>query len=392
VRIDPESSDTRKVKAYVKQHPDEFKPLLKRLKSDQFQAEIKRINHVAQKDSNGRRLGLEVYLLLNLTTHTKRPFLKFWSLSGQPYYVDFLETSRQGMMKQVKKLRLNAEADAKYIYAKIADRTAFFQQQRRRQQLQEAKYLRARPVPPSYTPAPVSRPPQARLVPPKPANVSKPRPPQARPVTPGLAPVPISRPNTPLYFAYGSNLHPLQFKERCPNAKAVLPASLEGYKVVYVGSSPINWKGAVANIKHTGNSNDIVKGFTFRLTKEDQYTLDGKEGLRLQSPKYKRSYFNIASQDRRTGELHLKPTTQTPGNGQTPQIFTYTRAIPNEMEKEPSKSYVEVIVEGLKSWSKQWSEKYPQLGWGNYIQKMSQVETNGQIVPKAEKLLGRLPL
>jgi len=361
VRIDPDSPDARKVKAYVRQHPEEFKPLLKRLKLDQFQAEVKRINRVAQKDSTGRRLGLEVRLVRDAITRHKRPVLEFLSLAGHAYDMDFLDASRRQLMKQLKEVRSDAELDAKYIYVKTADRNEFFEEQRRRQQLHEGKYLLTRPVPPRPVPVPMHHP----LL--------------TRPVPLRHTAVPISRPKKPLYLAYGSNLNWNQLKARCPDAVPIRPATLKGWRVVYVGHS-YNWNGAVASLKHTNNPNDVVKGVLFKLSESDKANLDRFEGLG-------RAYRHKEGLKDENGEFRIRALAQTTTNGKKVPIFTYDRVALGEPEIKPSATYLKVIVEGLKYWS----EKYPQFGWANYIQKMSQVNTNGQIVPEIERrLLSRI--
>lgn len=325
----PPDASARKVETYIRQHPQKFSPLITFIQSDEFKAqfkkEIRRINHVAQEDSAGRRLGLEVGLLKDPVSRHKKPVLQFWSLAGHSYGVNFLKMPRTEIMRQLRAVRVNAEKDAGYIYAKTAH---------------PHPHISLRPE---------------RI---SPQQVS------------------AHRPKGPLYFAYGSNLNPVQFKERCPDAVPKAPAELKGWRVVYVGHSG-NWQGAVANIKHTGNPNDSVKGYLFRLSKSDKANLDRKEGL---GRAYKHSYFGVASRNE-YGEVRLRPPSSMPQNGKTPPIFTYTRVVCNEPERLPSQTYNNVIIHGAKYWK---------LGQAYIRNTLESVVTNGQRVPRLEKLLLRV--
>jgi hypothetical protein len=73
-----------------------------------------------------------------------------------------------------------------------------------------------------------------------------------------------------LYFAYGSNMHCSAMKRRCPGARAVGPAALNGYRF-FVGLD--GW-GSVAP-----SAGDTVHGILWRLTPRDIAALHAYELL-----------------------------------------------------------------------------------------------------------------
>jgi len=73
-----------------------------------------------------------------------------------------------------------------------------------------------------------------------------------------------------LYFAYGSNMNRAAMTRRCPNARAIGPATLEGYRF-FVGLE--GW-GSVAP-----SAGDVVHGVLWRLTPRDIAALHAYELL-----------------------------------------------------------------------------------------------------------------
>lgn len=71
-----------------------------------------------------------------------------------------------------------------------------------------------------------------------------------------------------LYFAYGSNLNIRQMRLRCPTAKPLAHATLEGWKLTFRG---------VADIVK-GDVDDIVYGAVFHIEHKDEHALDVYEG------------------------------------------------------------------------------------------------------------------
>lgn len=73
-----------------------------------------------------------------------------------------------------------------------------------------------------------------------------------------------------LYFAYGSNMDESQMAQRCPSAKLVGRARLNGYKFV------INNRGVASIIKSDGK---YVDGILWSVFPDDEKALDRYEGL-----------------------------------------------------------------------------------------------------------------
>jgi len=78
-----------------------------------------------------------------------------------------------------------------------------------------------------------------------------------------------------VYFAYGSNLHAPQMRERCPHSEVLRPAVLQGYRLTFAGFSR-NWGGGAATIVPApGNS---VHGLLYHMTDTDLHSLNRFEG------------------------------------------------------------------------------------------------------------------
>jgi len=79
----------------------------------------------------------------------------------------------------------------------------------------------------------------------------------------------------PLYFAYGSNLNPVQMAARCPGHLVLGRASLPGYSLRFRGYGR-DWAGAVGTVEPAPGQ--VVHGVLFELTPEHYATLDEYEG------------------------------------------------------------------------------------------------------------------
>ena len=82
-------------------------------------------------------------------------------------------------------------------------------------------------------------------------------------------------PVTHLYFAYGSNLDGAQMRRRCPSARLVGAAVLDGYRLGFAGQSAA-WGGAVATVVRDRHGR--VPGLVWALSAEDLAHLDRCEG------------------------------------------------------------------------------------------------------------------
>lgn len=78
-----------------------------------------------------------------------------------------------------------------------------------------------------------------------------------------------------LVFSFGSNLHDGQLRDRCPDAIAVGPATVQGYRLAFVAHSA-RWGGAVATLRRAPGC--ATPGELVLLTDADLARLDGYEG------------------------------------------------------------------------------------------------------------------
>ncbi|MGZ4104360.1 MAG: gamma-glutamylcyclotransferase family protein [Actinomycetota bacterium] len=78
------------------------------------------------------------------------------------------------------------------------------------------------------------------------------------------------------YFAYGSNMDPLQMERRCPGARAIGPARLDDHRLAFVWDSP-GWGGGVATVEPA--IGEHVWGVLWDLTDEHVRALDEYEGV-----------------------------------------------------------------------------------------------------------------
>lgn len=76
-----------------------------------------------------------------------------------------------------------------------------------------------------------------------------------------------------LYLAYGSNMNLEQMARRCPTARVLGPAELEGFKLTFRGPNG----GAVANIEP--DPEDTVPVLLWEIQRADEMALDRYEGF-----------------------------------------------------------------------------------------------------------------
>ncbi len=127
----------------------------------------------------------------------------------------------------------------------------------------------------------------------------------------------------PIYFAFGSNLHPPQMAERCPGSRVLHPGVLKGYRLAFSGYST-RWEGGVATVVAEPSSE--VQGVLYDLTEEDQRNLDRFEGF---PTVYDRLQVRVEGRD---GNLHSamtyqKLTSQNQSTGTTPPSLRYFHQI-----------------------------------------------------------------
>ena len=128
------------------------------------------------------------------------------------------------------------------------------------------------------------------------------------------------------YFAYGSNLNKKLMLERCPDSKPKFTASLNNYKLVFVGWSR-QWRGGVASIRPFGG--EKVLGAIYEVSDRDLRRLDSYEG-------YPRSCNRLS-------------VTVFDEGGEPIKAITYVKSGQSE-EAQPSKEYLALIQQGYRDW------------------------------------------
>ena len=92
-------------------------------------------------------------------------------------------------------------------------------------------------------------------------------------------------PTLQLYFAYGSNMDPLQFFDRCKHSRYATTAVLRDYKFIITTT-----RGYASIIQCHGSQ---VEGVLYGLTEEDEDALDGNEGVNLVPARYTKEYLDV---------------------------------------------------------------------------------------------------
>ncbi len=127
-----------------------------------------------------------------------------------------------------------------------------------------------------------------------------------------------------LYFAYGSNINLQQMAVRCPDAKVVEPAVLEGYELLFRGNGS---SFGVATI--SPKEGCLVRGLLWKITPYCELSLDIYEG-------YPRLY------EKQEVALHTK-------SGKQVQAMVYVMTHEKErLPTMPTRSYYTGIQEGFR--------------------------------------------
>lgn len=141
-----------------------------------------------------------------------------------------------------------------------------------------------------------------------------------------------------LYFAYGSNLYPKEMhsKRKCPNAKGIAIAYLEGYTLIFPRKS-VKWEGGVASIGEKIGAR--VWGVIYEITDEKEISqldkAEGYHGLENKNNAYNRVDIIVVKKD------DLKVS-----------VEIYIAASNKEENSSllPSKEYLGTIIKGAKHW------------------------------------------
>lgn len=138
-----------------------------------------------------------------------------------------------------------------------------------------------------------------------------------------------------LYFAYASNLDPVQMRQRCPQHRVVGLAVLADHRLVFPRFSA-DWQGGVAGVALAHG--EKVWGVVYELTESDLSALDRYEGWK--APGDQHNHY-----DRETVTLELV----RPDDGSVPRrlrALTYVARPSNP--SPPSRRYLQAILRGAR--------------------------------------------
>ena len=153
-----------------------------------------------------------------------------------------------------------------------------------------------------------------------------------------------------LYFAYGSNMHLAQMKERCPSAKFVCRAKLPSHRLVFTLKS-VNRGCGVADV--LPDETKDVWGVVYELPATELKYLDKDESFRPERADDQNEY---------TRENHY---VWREGDAKHPLLVSLYRGHPQPDPPLPSCDYKELIVEGARHW------QLPP----DYIQELESIQT-----------------
>jgi gamma-glutamylcyclotransferase (GGCT)/AIG2-like uncharacterized protein YtfP len=138
-----------------------------------------------------------------------------------------------------------------------------------------------------------------------------------------------------LYFAYGSNLDPVQMRERCPGHTVVGLAVLHDHRIAFPLYSN-DWESGVAGLVHAHGQK--VWGVLYDLTESDLASLDRYEGW--QGPDSQHNLY-----DRETVTVELV----RPDDGSVPRRVRATTYYPRLLNPSPpSRRYLDAILRGAR--------------------------------------------
>lgn len=129
------------------------------------------------------------------------------------------------------------------------------------------------------------------------------------------------------YFAYGSNLEPVQMRRRCPSSRVVGVATLPGHRLVFPLRSDGDWNGGVAGIAPGTGPDAQVHGVVYAIDDADLAALDGYEAVA--EGMYRRARVELEMED-----------------GAATAAWTYYATPDPAGPTPPSKKYLNAIVTG----------------------------------------------
>jgi gamma-glutamylcyclotransferase (GGCT)/AIG2-like uncharacterized protein YtfP len=153
-----------------------------------------------------------------------------------------------------------------------------------------------------------------------------------------------------LYFAYGSNLHAAQMKERCPSAKFVCRAKLPSHRLAFTRKSVSRGCG-VADVLR--DETKEVWGVVYELPENELENLDKDEDFSPGRPDNQNQYTRESCHVWREGDA------------KRPLLVSIYRGHPQPNPPLPNCDYKSLIVEGARHW---------QLP-ADYIQELESIQT-----------------
>ena len=153
-----------------------------------------------------------------------------------------------------------------------------------------------------------------------------------------------------LYFAYGSNMHARQMKERCPSAEFVCRAKLPSHRLAFTRMSVRRGCGVAGILRDETND---VWGVVYELRESELKSLDKDEEFRPGRPDDQNDY------------TRENCYVWHEGDAKRPLIVAIYRGHPQPNPPLPDCHYKNLIVEGAKQW---------QLP-ADYIQELESIQT-----------------
>jgi gamma-glutamylcyclotransferase (GGCT)/AIG2-like uncharacterized protein YtfP len=139
-----------------------------------------------------------------------------------------------------------------------------------------------------------------------------------------------------LYFAYGSNMHPAQMKQRCPSAKFVCRAKLPSHRLAFTLKSAERDCG-VADVLR--DETKAVWGVAYELPEDELKDLDTDESFRPDRPDFQNKYTRE--------NYYVWPE----GDAERALLVWLYRGHPQLDPPLPSYDYKRLIVEGARHWN-----------------------------------------
>src|SRR5689334_11920611 len=111
-----------------------------------------------------------------------------------------------------------------------------------------------------------------------------------------------------LYFAYGSNMLPVQLRERCASATLLCAATLDDHRLAFTRMAKGRWRGyGVADVVPSVGTR--VWGGIFEISEDEVPALDRAEGY--QAGRAKNAYWRAEVMVCRDGDQNNQIAAQT---------------------------------------------------------------------------------